>query len=172
MDREQDIDREHGDHLLCKRHLLIYLDGEFSLIIQPKDLDNLILVADSSVLRFPICVAQLKFGGGGEGQVRFIAFVGQHSDLIRLLFVDETLDHVRDDRSHDTLLCTDSTSCILVLFPFEQMGRQIDPIQVGLERIQDEIEIVSPISIVELEVVSVVVDPVDVWELYDVPQLQ
>ena len=152
------------------------------LIIQPKDLDNLILVADSSVLRFPICVAQLKFGGGGEGQVRFIAFVGQHSDLIRLLFFVFSLDHVRDDRSHDlpwkhqhtpyTLLCTDSTSCILVLFPFEQMGRQIDPIQVGLERIQDEIEIVSPISIVELEVVSVVVDPVDVWELYDVPQLQ
>ena len=52
------------------------------------------------------------------------------------------------------------------------MWRQIDPIQVGLKRIQDEIEIVSPVSIVELEVVSVVVDPVDVWELYKVPYLQ
>ena len=71
------------------------------LIIRPKNLDNLILVADSSVLRFPICVAQLKFGGGSEGQVWFVAFVGQHSNLIRLLFVDETLDHICDDRSHD-----------------------------------------------------------------------
>ena len=71
------------------------------LIIRPKDLDNLILVADSSILRFPICVAQLKFGRRSERQVWFIAFVGQHPNLIRLLFVDETLDHVYDDRNND-----------------------------------------------------------------------
>ena len=67
------------------------------LILQ--QLDDFVNVFDSAVRCVSIHEAEREFGRRSGGEVGFVSFVRQHSDLIGFLFVQETLVHIRDNRN-------------------------------------------------------------------------
>ena len=64
-----------------------------------QQLDDFVNVFDSAVRCVSIHEAERKFGRRSGGEVGFVSFVRQHSDLIGFLFVHETLVHIRDNRN-------------------------------------------------------------------------
>ena len=123
MHREENVDGEHRDHLLREGHLLVDLDCQNRLRLtlhshsHIRDVSqhhvHLLLVLDSAVLRGAVHVQQVEFRRSVQREWRPIPLVGEHSDLVRLLLVDEALDHVGDDRDDnlDLLLNSKNTPC-------------------------------------------------------------
>lgn len=63
-----------------------------------------------------------------------------------------------------SLFCAHDGPRLLVLLQLEEPRHLVHSVQIALERVQQEIEVGAAKAVVSLEVVRVVVDPVDVGE--------
>ena len=63
-----------------------------------------------------------------------------------------------------SLLCAHDGPRLLVLLQLEEPRHLVHSVQIALERVEQEIEVGAAKAVVSLEVVRVVVDPVDVGE--------
>ena len=149
-----------------KRRLRAHVIGRL------ENLHNLLLILDSAIPCLPIDIAQMELRGRLQGERSPIPLIGEESNLIRLLLVNEALDHVGDDGDNDLRIAANKRTHRLgrtkdavrlnILLMLHVMGRSIDAVQIGLESIHDEILIATCVAEVTFEVMSSVIDEVDV----------
>ena len=139
-----------------------------------EDLHNLLLILNPTIARLPIHIPQMEFRRRLQGERGSVALVGEESDLIRLLLINEALDHVGDDGNNDLHLTTialphrlrraDDAVRLHIFFMLHVVRRSVDAVQIGLEGVHDQVLIAARVAEMALKVVRAVVDEVDVGE--------
>lgn len=137
-----------------------------------ENLHDLLLILDSAITCFPIHIAHMEFRWRLQGERSSVSLIGEEPNLVRLLLVNEALDHIGNNGNNDLRLTASTLThrlrraenavCLHILLMLHVMWRSIDAVQIGLERVHDEILVAACVAEVAFEIVRSVIDEIDV----------